>query len=633
MPSRLTAAALPALAICATILLGAPVRADGPAPAAATVDESALRYYAASRQFARVEAETRRIQRVHPGWQPPKDIWLEELGHGDEEPLWALYAADKLDALQARIDARRRREPGWKPSRNLTEKLERKRLRVAVLDAAGEAKWETVASLAGRIDEAEKDPQLLWAVAEGFARTNHSAEALAAFRRVLSGNPDPALQLATVQKAFAMLPIGAAEEILASVKRDPGATAEIAAVAGDVTRARIAAFLHRERSDPVADEELKPVADSIRLNRDGAGASLLGWYAFARRQNEEALEWFKLAITSGGDAMTAHGLAHTLRRLGHLREAEDVAYAWREPLVQNAILFIDLLEVALTAEKPTRIEPERLERYARVAAETQSGEGAQALAWYATNLCQDEVALAWFERAVAWFPKEATVMGYANSLRRLRRQREFVEVVNRYDGLFPRVVDLLFKVDDRSPSACDAPVKPAQPPSAYLVMDRSSLDARTSGSLVPRPPGDAPAEAPKVRRADFPLPVAAENPRREGRLSEVPRPLPGAAGGWRRDLAERIPLIARRVVGVEAMPYETFGISLLPAYDGSEAPSGSVSFDRVPAGTLWADELANGGSRPAPGRPSAAAVTPGQSGSRFVGRGRPEAQTIAGATP
>lgn len=633
MPSRLTAGALPALALGAAILLCQAARADVPG-AGAAVDESALRYYAASRQFARVEAETRRLQRVHPGWQPPKDIWLEELGHGDEEPLWALFAAGKLDALQARIDARRRSQPGWKPSRTLTEKLERKRLRFAVMSAAGEAKWETVASLAARIDGAETDPELLWAAAEGFARSNHPAEAQDILRRTLSGTLDPAARLATVQKAFALLPIGAAEDILAAAKRDPRVSDELGAVAGDVTRARIAAFLHRERSEVVADEEIRPLAESIRLSRDGAGASLLGWYAFARRQNEEALEWFKLAIASGGDAMTAHGLAHTLRRLGHMREAEDVAYAWREPLVQNAILFIDLLEIALTAEKPTRIEPERLERYARVAAETQSGEGAQALAWYATNLCQDDVALAWFERAVAWFPKEATVMGYANSLRRLRRQRDFVEIVNRYDGLFPRVVDLLFKVDDR-PSVCDAPVKPPQPQSAYLVMDRPGTDPRNGrGLLVPRPPDEVPVEAPKVRRADFPLPVAAENPRREGRPSEVGRPVPGAAGGWRRDVAERGPLIARRVVGVAAMPYEAFGISLLPAYNGSEASSASLSFDRVSAGTLWADELAGGASRPVLARrPSAAETAPALSGSRFVGRGRPDAPTTAGTTP
>ena len=80
-----------------------------------------------------------------------------------------------------------------------------------------------------------------------------------------------------------------------------------------------------------------------------------------------------------------------------------------EPLVNNAILFIDVLEGELTKPVPPAIEPERLSRYARVTLESRSGEGAQALGWYAYNSCQFETALDWFHRASAWLPKEATV--------------------------------------------------------------------------------------------------------------------------------------------------------------------------------------------------------------------------------
>ena len=157
--------------------------------------------------------------------------------------------------------------------------------------------------------------------------------------------------------------------------------------------------------------------------------------------------------------MIAHGLAHTLRMLGMKREAEEVSYAWREPLVNNAILFIDLLERDFTKEQPPFIEPERVSRYAQVVVKTESGEGAQALAWYAYNTCQYPQALRWFERAVAWLPKEATVYGYALSLQRMHRAREFRDVVNRYDGLFPKVVQLAFDDGRRPP-----PPPPGPPP-------------------------------------------------------------------------------------------------------------------------------------------------------------------------
>ena len=188
---------------------------------------------------------------------------------------------------------------------------------------------------------------------------------------------------------------------------------------------------------------------------------LIGGGIFAdrlHRQFREALEWFKQAIARGGDAMVAHGLAHTLRELNMMREAEEVAYAWRERFVGNELLFIDLLERKLTLANPPFIEPVRIERYARVVNATASGEGAQGLAWYAYNSCQFDTALEWFQRAVAWMPSEGSVFGYALTLQRLKRQRPFLEVVNRYDGLFPRVVDLLFQSAAARPMPCEAPV-------------------------------------------------------------------------------------------------------------------------------------------------------------------------------
>jgi cellulose synthase operon protein C len=62
---------------------------------------------------------------------------------------------------------------------------------------------------------------------------------------------------------------------------------------------------------------------------------------------------------------------------------------------------------------PPHIEPARIARYAQVTMKTQSGEGAQGLAWYAYNNCEFDTAMEWFQRAVAWFPKQDTVYGYA----------------------------------------------------------------------------------------------------------------------------------------------------------------------------------------------------------------------------
>ena len=567
-------------AIVGFVLWAAVASAAGPEPRE-VVDETALRYYAATRQEARVALEIRRLQDRHPGWTPPDDLDLEEIGPADEVPLWDLFAAGRLDELAATIEARKRREPSWEPSLNLRTKFDRRRLRAEILREAGRQGWPKVADLSSRLRAEAKDPELAWVLAEAWLRNRRVEAGFAALRDLVVSSRDPAVRLATVEKALALLSIDRAEELIALGRKDPSGRSEFDAIADDITRARIVGYLRRQRSAVVPAPEVEALARSVRAAREQPGFALLGWYAFNRGVLNEALDWFKLSMAQGGDAMTAHGLAHTLRRLGFVRDAEDVAYAWREPLTQNAILYTDLLEVQLTAQRPVRIESDRLERYAKVVADTQSGEGAQALAWYAYNLCQFDVATTWFERAMAWFPKEGTALGYAVSLRRMNRQREFLQVVNRYDGLFPRVVDLVFRDVDQTPNnlSCETPAPPAR-----------ERDARTSRISVPSatPSGRDPRE--QARPAMFPIPVWSENPRRVSKdrafaLEEA------AAGAMPEPRAARAPVVAHRVLGVMAMPYERFGLTLLPAYDGSRAPS-PISVGEQPAlrGSLWAEQ-------------------------------------------
>jgi hypothetical protein len=53
------------------------------------------------------------------------------------------------------------------------------------------------------------------------------------------------------------------------------------------------------------------------------------------------------------------------------------------------------------------------------------------------------------------------------------------------------------------------------------------------------------------------------------------------------------PRLARRVPGAEAMPYERYGVTLLPAYNGGTAVSFHAGAYRAAAnGTMWAEENA-----------------------------------------
>ena len=224
-----------------------------------------------------------------------------------------------------------------------------------------------------------------------------------------------------------------------------------------------------------------------------------------------------------------------------------------------------------------------------------SGEGAQALGWYAYNNCQFDTALSWFRRAVAWFPKEATVYGYALSQRRMHQEKAFLETVNRYDGLFPKVVDLLFRPANDHPMPCEAaPRRIVEPvvaaPSGYLDL---APVAGPSGAVkrgrVPQPDEIAagrPVSAPIIRRSDFPIAVTMEN---DVRAAPTGSPIPEPRFSERRRAAGAS--VARRVPGVGPMPYERYGFSLLPGWNGAETASAPTAAELpAPIGTLWSDE-------------------------------------------
>lgn len=598
---------------------------------AAGPDDLALRYYASLKQTGRVNAELARLHTLYPAYEPPANLYEAPAANViDEQPFWVLFAADRLDELKAAIAAKQRELPGWKPSADLAAKIRRKEMRLKISSLSRDGKvFDLVDYMKGKdVSDLFEEVDLLWTIAEAYARAKQSDDAVRMFGRVLANAKDAHIRVATVQKALGALRMADVEKLLAGVPGAAEGRNEFAEVAIDLTRARIAAFLHDERAEPVPAEELRNFEAYAREARDARQLGLVAWYGYKRRDFAGALEWFKLAIQNDGDAMVAHGLAHSLRALGMKREAEEVAYAWREPLANNVILFLDLLETELTREVPPYIEPHRLARYATATMEAASGEGAQALAWYAYNSCQWDAALFWFERAVAWFPKDATVYGYALTLRRLKKEKGLYELANRYDGLFVKVLELIFPDNYyHPPTPCDqrgaerlhgaglrtpafivpgpALIPGAAP--AYAAQEAGTLASRATSYPLVLQPAQAEARAQamlKALRGRFPAAVAMENPLR---FRALPMPsllaMRAPATGLpvapptplRREPATiPAPLVARRTPGVGPMPYEQYGFSLLPGWNGQEQASWPPYSQQIaPPGTQWDEQEAD----------------------------------------
>lgn len=555
------------------------------------VDESALRYYASQRQTARVRAEIARLKRLHPGWTEPTDLDSLVQSPTDEAPLWDLFAAGQIKALESAIGARRAADPSWRPSDDLSNKLRRAQFRSEIKAAATpDQVVELYREDPTGLDRA--DVEMVWSVAQALAESDAITEAYDLYHAILETSTDGPARVATILKAIANLRMEQVERLIQMGRRGANGQSEFDPIANDITRARIVAFLREEPSQTPSPVELAAFESFARRSTDPNQKGLVGWYAYKRKQFREALDWFKLAVAAKGDGVIAHGLAHTLRELNMLREAEDVAYAWRNRHLGNELLFIDLLERWLTLPNPPFIEPERIERYAQVVTSTGSGEGAQGLAWYAYNSCQFETALDWFRRSVAWFPNETNMYGYALTLQRLKQTKPYLEIVNRYDGLFPTVVGLVFRTDSAGP-----PLPCESRPAAPAARGAPARPDTPSYGRVPRP--DAATEAgtaAAMRRKDFPMPVEPDNNLRYPPAStqamlarQVP---PGAYAPEPRRPA--LPSVARRVPGAGAMPYEKFGYSLLPGYNGLDR---AEALPEPPAGTLWEQQER---SRPSP---------------------------------
>ena len=610
-------------------------------------DESALRYYAQSGQIARVEIEMRRLQRLYADWQPPRDLMANQTATEDEEDFWTLYAADRFDELAAMIAERRKLEPGWNPSTDLMSKIKRRqmRLRVQALAKAGDVSALANLYKSNQIELDENDVELEWILAESLARTQQQKEALEVYKFILNNVDTAPERLATIHKAIALLPMSQVEQLIAIGNSDPSSN-EFDPIRVDITRARIVGKL---RGDAVKDIDSKAWSEFLayaKVQDQPGQIGLSAWYLYQQGAFKDALDYFKLALEKGGDAQIAHGLALSLQQVGQTRESEEVSYAWRQALPRTMMLYIDLVATQLTKENPDFVEPERLKRFGQVVMDHASGEGAQALGWYAYKSCQFESALQWFQRAAAWHPSETAIFGYALSLQRLKKNREWLELANRYDGLFAKVTGMVF-ANNEGPSnlICDQSVAARNTPSAPAVQARDAVRPQYIGQqLVNQPlmgqispfgglqpnlvdfrPMEVLSPATDQRRSnyasvpqpnnltgrssaantdplaklnpkEFPVATNPENDLRFNQAGTDSSSLIAASVAYRREpFAGPFPSVARRVPGIGTMPYERFGFALLPAFNGETRASFILAADQLPTkGTRWSLEPQKG---------------------------------------
>jgi tetratricopeptide (TPR) repeat protein len=458
-----------------------------PAPDAAVapkVDETALRYFARQGDKRRLEAEIARLRALYPGWTPPADpSAVAPEADTALDAMWKLYAAGKLAELRKAIQLRQTSEPQWQPPADLMDRVELAESREQLVNASDLKQYETVIRIGSSHNSLLtcSDVDLLWRVAEAFAKTNRASRAKDAYGYILDNCTKPEERLATVQKALPLLTRTDLEALLAKEKTTEDGAREFDTIRSDLARKAVAdAGTDPKLMVPPADlERVEKLANDIVEPSDPL---ILGWYYLRHNDHANAEKWFKLSHDRENAPSSSQGLALAMIAQARPAEAEQTIYEWRDSSDGAKAVYMAAVANLLAQDPPANIAPAVLERMVPEVVEAKDANAAQQFGWYAFLLNQFETAAGWFSTALQWKPDdEPSSYGLALAREQLGDMAGVAEIQRRWSGRSERIARLAELREARQRGSVPSPER-------FGTRDPDAL-----------PPATQPAEGPATR--------------------------------------------------------------------------------------------------------------------------------------
>lgn len=412
------------------------------AATAATVDESALRYFASRGDTARLQAEISRLKALYPDWVPPKDpLAVPQNDDKQLEAMWELYAQSRYAEVRKAIAERQVAEPAWKPPVDLIDRLIVAEARTRLINASDLKQYETVVRIGSETPSLLtcSEVDVLWRVAEAFFHTDKAQRATDAYSYVLNNCQNAAERLATVQKAAAILPAKSVEDLLAKEKTSPDGTMEFDSIRDDLAR-RFVAEANADGKLVVPPQYLARVERLAETGGLASDALLLGWYYLPRGDMEAAEKWFRKARDKEDTGSASQGLALTLIDRNDQLAAENTMYRWRDDSKDAKAVYLAATANLLALEPPVAISGEVLKRIAAEVIKSRDASTAQQFGWYARALNQPQTALQWFRTALSWkLDDEPSAYGLAVTYLQLDDLKGLSEIQRLWAGRSERV--------------------------------------------------------------------------------------------------------------------------------------------------------------------------------------------------
>ncbi|MGC4026932.1 MAG: cellulose synthase [Mesorhizobium sp.] len=380
------------------------------------VDETALRYFARQGDTKRLQAEIARLRALYPSWTPPADPAAAPVQKDTAlDSMWQLYAQGKYAEARQAIADRQSQDANWQPPKDLLDRLSVAEARERLVNASDLKQYATVIRVAASAQSLLtcSDLDVLWRVAEAFAKTNEVQRADDAYQYVLRNCTDPAERLATMQKALGLLPRDKIDGLLALEKTGKDGTGEFAAIRADIIRQSVAAGA-TEPPQPVPERDVAALEELATTGKSASDARLLGWYYLRKDDPTNAQKWFTSAREIADDAETSEGLGLALIALEKPRDAEEILYKWQDSSDGLRKVYLAAAANLVGAEPRVPIDEAVLKRLVPVVAAAKDAATAQQLGWYAHAFGQEETAVQWFTTALRWKPDdEAAAYGLA----------------------------------------------------------------------------------------------------------------------------------------------------------------------------------------------------------------------------
>ncbi len=483
------------------------------------VDESALRYFAGRGDKARLQAEISRLQALYPNWTPPADpLAIPQSGDKQLEAMWQLYSDGRYAELRKAIADRQ--ATGWQPPADLLDRLDVAEARSRLVNASDLKQYATVVQIGAETPSLLtcSDIDILWRVAEAFARTDRVPRAQAAYVYILKNCTNPQERLATMQKASGLLAYGPMQELMALERPDGNGGREFDAIRNDLARSFVAA------GDDDADLAVSPdyitqvqrLAETQNLPSDNL---LLGWYDLRRENWPDAEKWFRAARAKEDSASASQGLTLVLIAQKKFLEAEDIMYKWRASSKDATATYLAATANLMAMQPPANMSEEVLARMAAEIIAQKYVPTAQQFGWYARSLNQPQTAARWFETALRWKPDdEPSAYGLAITRAQLNDRRGVAEVQRLWAGRSERIANLGEATVSITPNQAPLPSPTGEPVQQAPVAQQTTAGqyAPTMAAPVVAAPSrevTVPATAEYVR----PAPVQATAPRRVAR--------------------------------------------------------------------------------------------------------------------